>query len=900
MTTRLTSRRHLVVALGIALGLASTIVGTHPTRSDAAIASSHSKQRDFFRYPAAATVRELGNIPAGVCPTDVSQICQGQPGGPLDPLLGNAPMTVPGLGVPLGGVGAGSFMVNQSGTFGPWYFGGSQDDSWEMRALPQAAFHVREQQEGSATTTVRTLATAGSQVQGTAGLVAARSWESPLPSWNLLKQGEGSYAALYPFGWTTYTPFRTDVSMRFFSPIVAGEDRRTSMPLAYFDVRLANHTTKTTKVAVMFTMPNASEHEGRTPATVRTGLSSRVQYDRRSGVQAVTLSSDDPSNSPDAAQSEWTIAAKPSAGQRVTYTTSWNASGDGSDVYAPFEKSGQLTDAPVDSSHSAGAISVSTTLRPGQVSVVPFALSWDFPQVTFADNNTVWMRRYTDFYGAKETSTNNYVKGSYPFRRSFEIADDALIGHDSALQAVEKWWQPIVDNPAYPEVVRTAALNQLAQVTFKTSLWEGGLVSNTVPPTDSQREGTTFPGTHLYLGVDSPAGGAANGGMGTEVDTYSYLAYTQVFPSLERDRLRAKVEAILADAYGDPYPEASVTSSTNPQDYLNGGDPFLTHSATVPAAPGTVWFVDKPGEFVYRLYDYARRHHDPEFLREAYPAMVKVMTYAQRTIPAGLHLPEPPSMLDPSPDLKSPLPFANVFDVIPVNHVDAYDSQLYMLGLEALIASGRQLGSEHGAVLGWRQQLSQARAEYELTFWDANHGFYRYTPGPTTTDDSVLLATFFAQHLAEEAGLPDLIDPRHFRQQLKSQFPLFMTHQDAAGRSLGAPNMALPSDVSEFPYVGFVGPRFEQEVWPSVNYVTAATYVMAGRRFNDAELLRDGLRLGELVSDQIWKVPENGFMFNAPIAWNQSRADHYDYPAFESNLAVWDLVDSLLPVSPRH
>jgi non-lysosomal glucosylceramidase len=851
--------------------------------------------RDFFRYPAAAMVRDLGRIAPGVCPSDVAQICQGAPPSPLDPLKGNAPMTVPGLGIPLGGVGAGSFMVNQAGTFGPWFFGGSQDDSWEMRALPQAAFHVREQ-VGSAPATLRTLATNGPQVTGTIGPVPQRSWESPLPAWNGLKPGEGTYAALYPFGWTSYTPFKTDVSMRFFSPIVAGEDRRTSLPVAYFDVRLANHTGKSSDVSVMFTMPNAPEHVGRAPATVRTGLSSRFKVDHHTGAQAVTLSADSASNTPDAAHSQWTIAAKPGRGQKVTYTTSWNANGDGADVYAPFKKSGRLDDAPIDRSASAGAIAVSAKLHPGEVTTVPFALSWDFPQVTFANNNTVWMRRYTDFYGARETPQNNYVAGSYPFHQAFHIADDALAGHDAAVRAVESWWRPIATGAKYPLVLRTAALNQLAQVPFKTSLWEGGLVSNAVPPTLGKRLGTVVPGTHLYLGVDSPAGGAANGGMGTEVGTYSYLAYSQVFPTIERDRLRAKTEAILLDPYGDPYPEPAVTSSVNPADYLNGGDPYVTQTKSEPSAPGTVWFVDKPGEVIYRLYDYAQRHHDPGFLRMAYPAMRKLLAYVQATVPAGSHLPEPPSMLSPSPDLKSPLPFANMFDIIPVNRVDAYDSQLYLLGLETIIATAQRLRENATTVAAWKGQLSQAKAEYESVFWDPVHKYYRYTPGPTATNDSVLLATFFAQHLAERADLPDLVDPQRYRTQLKTQYPLFVVRRDAQGRLLGAPNMALPPDVPTFPYIGFAGPRQEQEVWPSVNYFIGATYYDAGQRFSDRDLRRQGIKLGSAVSTQIWQVEENGFQFDAPIAWNQSRTDHYDYPAFESNLAVWELINAIKPV----
>ena len=403
-------------------------------------------------------------------------------------MKGSFPLSVPGLGVPVGGVGAGSFMINQSGTFGPWDFGGSQDSTWEMRILPQAAFHFREQ-VGSSSPTVKTLATAGPSNTGSAGPVSQRSWGSPLSAWSLLSPGQGSYAALYPFGYMHYTPFKTNVSMRFFSPIVAREDRRTSLPVVYFDLKLTNPTSSTDSVSTMFTMPNAPDHVGTTPASVRTGYSNVYHRDSATGVSAVTMSASDPSNTPDAQNSSWTIAARPAAGQHVSYTTSWNANGDGSDVYTPFSTTGRLSDAPIDTSNSAGAIAVSATLKPGESTTIPFALSWDFPQVGFSNNQTIWMRRYTDFYGARETSQNAYVPGSYPGNQSFKIVDDALGSEGGALGAVDRWWSPIANNPSYPAVLRAAALNQLSQLVFSDSFWEGGLVSNSVPPTEGRASG---------------------------------------------------------------------------------------------------------------------------------------------------------------------------------------------------------------------------------------------------------------------------------------------------------------------------------------------------------------------------------------------------------------------------
>jgi uncharacterized protein (DUF608 family) len=848
----------------------------------AACTSSHQstapRQRDFFPVPAAATAMPLGAVPAGPCPASASPTCQGQPGG--DIVKGDYPMDVPGLGIPVGGVGAGSFMVNQAGTFGPWDFGGSQDSAWEMRVLPQAAFHFREQ-VGSAAPLVRTLATDGPSVKGTDGPVPGRSWGSPLPAWNVLQPGQGTYSALDPFGWISYQPFQTDVSMRFFSPLVADQDKPTSLPVVYFDVRLANHTGKRDSVSVMFTMPNAPDHTSGTPVSVREGFTSRLTADPATGVKGVTLSADSPNNTPDAANSEWTIAAQPGAGQSFSYTTSWNANGTGADVYAPFSSSGRLPDQPLDSSSSAGAVAVSAVLQPGQVTTIPFALTWDFPQVGFDKNQTVWMRRYTNFYGAKETAANAYVPDSYPFHQSFRIADDALAGQNATLRAVQAWWEPIADNPAYPLVLRTAALNQLYQLAFNNSFWEGGLVSNSVAPTDGAPIGADIPGLHVFDNVDSTAPTGAdtsstlNSSNEMDVDSYNYLVYDRLFPNLERDRTLALAEAIMLDSHGD--------AGHDPL-YVPSADPLMTAEKSGAPVPGATSFIDIPSLAIFRMYAYAHLADDPSVLRAVYPAMLKSLSYLDATIAAGHHL--------PSPSRNG----ANTYDIIPVNGYDVYDSELYLLSLETVIAAGRQLGQPASNIATWSSQLAAAKAEFEKTFWDPAHGFYRYTPGPTPSADSVLLGTFFAQSLAEQVGLPDLVDPAHYRTQLVGEYSQFMSRRDGQGRLIGAPNMILPPGQTTWPLVGALGPYEETEVWAGSDFNAAATYYQAGARFGDPDLERDGIAMASAVATQIWDVPSNGFRFDAPEAWNEATTTLYRYPVYARPLAVWDVLNAIRPL----
>jgi non-lysosomal glucosylceramidase len=877
-------RFHRIAGIALTSALAAGALVAVPGPSAAA------GVRDYFAVPEAALVRSLGEVSPGTCaPLPASQACQGnaEPS-PAETPRGNAPMSVPGLGIPLGGFGAGNFMINQSGTFGPWNFGGEHGSSWEMRILPQAAFHVREQ-VGSSPATVRTLAAGGPTNTGTNGVVRQRSWGSPLPAWNRLQPGEGGYGALYPFGFMNYTPFKTDVSMRFFSPIVAKEDRRTSLPLAYFDVRLANHTTEPAQVSVMFTMPNAPAHVEGTladlnmtpPASVRKGFSSR--YRSANGVQAVTLSADDPSNTPDAEKSEWTIAAKPSPGQKVSYVTSWDADGDGSDIYSAFGRGGRLPNGSLDNSASAGAVSVSMTLAAGQVSTVPFVLAWDFPQVGFSNNQTVWMKRYTDFYGTRTTATNDYIHGSYPFHQSFAIARDALVEHDAALAAVHKWWQPIANDPAYPRELRSGALNELSMLAWNNSFWEGGLVRNSIIPTGfseaglGQHLGAERPDSHLFGVQDTGGGGLSGMGTTTDIQAYNYRGYYTLFPNVFRDRLSVDIETVRRSPNRNAHDTYGAASA-----FIKWGNaqdaPIQGGVDSRPPRPGTSQWLDSPSKFIVQWYAYAKINNDPDLLREAWPAIKDEITWLRGTIPAGTHLPADPIL------------FGNIYNAIPQGGPGVYNSQLYLLALTIAIATGDQLGVDSVYVAELRAELQAARAEFELLFWNPVQQHYRFTStGPYA--DSLFTDSFFAQHIAEDLGLPDVIDPQRRATQLKLH-QTSLRRYDADGQMIGVPALVQPGGV-ESPDGNL--PPEASWVWPGANYITAADYVQAGERAGDAQLKAFGLELGKAVNDQIWLREENGFAFDAPCGWSDSSTYTYNYPAYSMAMSVWDLVHAIKP-----
>ena len=865
-------RTWVVVATAVVIAAPMTV----STVSSAGAADDAS-----FDVPASALVRSIGDIPEGSCESLMVPVCD-------EAMAAFMPYNTPGLGIPLGGIGAGSFMINQSGTFGPWFFGGSQNTSYEVRATPQAALHVREQ-VGDRAANTRTLATDGPHDDT---LPTVRDWADPLPAWNTLATGDADYAALYPFGWMDYADdvFDTDVSMRFYSPIVAGDERLSSLPVAYFDVQITNTADDVAEVSTMFTMPNVAGHEGRQPETIREGLASSFREEE--GISAITLSSDSEANTPDAYRSEWTIAAATGDGETVSYVTSWDGAGDGGDIYDEFTDDGVLPDASLDESASAGAIAVSATLAPGETRTIPFALTWDFPQLGFADNNTVWMRRYTEFYGARTDAKNDYIPGSYPFHQSYNIAKDALAQREENLDAVLGWWDPIVNSDEIPSDVASAAMNHLANVTFHTVLWENGLVENSVPVTKGgDRIGTAIPGTHNYFGNDANSGGVSTQGQGGEIGIYSHDVYSELFPFVERDRMRAKVEQILVSDDGDPM-DFDVTGSTNSEDYATGGNPFITWNphnqssndprpgAGLEPGPGTMSFLDRAAANIIRMYDYAQRNDDAGFREFAYPAMNRVLELLQKTIPDDIALPEPTSGSNPQGENVQQM--ANLYNAMPTDRFDSYTSGMYLLALEAMITTGEQVGEDPGVLERWREDLADSREAYETTFWNGEQGYYRYTL-PQDGADGVMVGTLFPQYLAERLGLPDIVDGKRYERHLMSMFPL--VNGENGPRLLG-----LPDEITEYPLVGPQGTIYEPNVVVGAAYSVAANYVSAGARFDNARLTEMGLELARPTIDQLWNSTTNGFQFNTPYLYSSEDPGKWIYPSFENNLSIWQLV----------
>jgi uncharacterized protein (DUF608 family) len=497
-------------------------------------------------------------------------------------------------GIPLGGIGAGNFMYNASGAFGPWRM---RPQDLELRYLPQAAFHVREEVEGQ-TPHVETLATT-----------------DVMPAWPKLKPGAATYHALFPKGWCEYGGFKSTVTLEFFSPIIKDNYRETSLPVGVFLFHVHNPSDKPVKISLMFTFPNAP-YVDRIP---RGGLTNNAVHNRE--MDAVVMTARSPTNPEETQGSQWCMATDP---QGASLQTSWDGNGNGRDILDEFSKSGMLQDTRVNTDFPCGAVAVTITIKPGESRDVPFVLAWDFPQVSFG-SGTHWWRRYTEYFPPDRPQAQ-------------EIAADALKNFHNWSKAIDDWQSPYLAGSA-PAWLKQGAMNELYYCTFGGSFWENGCI------TRPKKYGAR-PGQHLAFVMECME---YNYAESFDVRQHVCRVTRELWPLMERDILLGFADfvtdkkvnptgAVPHDA-GSPEKDPYFSFDQYAHNYIR-----YYHHGIWP----TPWSEFSP-KLIQQSYAYWKATGDKTFLAEIYPALVRTYHYQKSTDTDGDGLSE----MDSSEYLKS-------------------------------------------------------------------------------------------------------------------------------------------------------------------------------------------------------------------------------------------------------
>ncbi len=357
-------------------------------------------------------------------------------------------------GVPVGGLGAGTFSRSYRGDFARWHIKAAVHKYEPVYANQFAMF---QQSEGDTKGVAQVLM--NGQPQG--GELSAWQWNYPV--------GAGNYYALFPKAWFDYQweHFPAHVTLEQFSPVLPGNYRESSYPVAVYRWHADNPTDKTVTVSVLLSWtnmagwfrtftrdfagtPNQGNHNDYNSEPIgRAGTMKGIVFGRNHA----------------GAANEWdgqfAIAALENPGVEVTYQTTWLASGDGKEVWAPFSKSGRLANDTKswvsDKEKLAGTIALRFTLRPGEKKIIPMVLAWDFPVVQFGEGRK-WDRRYTDFYG---TSGKN----------AWKIARDGLLHAAEWSEAIDRWQAPYINDQSKPLWYRGMLFNELYAITDGGTFW---------------------------------------------------------------------------------------------------------------------------------------------------------------------------------------------------------------------------------------------------------------------------------------------------------------------------------------------------------------------------------------------------------------------------------------------
>lgn len=533
---------------------------------------SGNSQESLWEMPACSWTRKMGDRPV----FKTTKVYESP---------GLKPETMSKKGMPVGGIGTGSFMYNISGSFGPFHM---KPGIYEERFLKQAAFHIREESKGKVT--AYTLAT-----------------EDVLPAWNKLKTGDANYKALFPKATFDYDVFRSEVSLLYFSPVIRDNYKETSYPVGMFLFKVKNNQPETVTLSFMFTFPNAPYIQvqdtlcGKSPLRpCRKGLYNEVVQDKTQ--TAILLGANDEGNVEETQNTAWCIATS----GKASYVDLWDGDGDGSDVWKDFLNDGKLSNKSLCqvSAIPSGAICVSVKLKPNEETVVPFALSWYFPLTTFGQGTT-WKKKYTEYF---PDNTGN--------KAAALITAEGLKSYRTWLHEVDAWVKPIAENKNCPDWLKAGALNELYYNTFGGSFWENGCVNQ--PKKFGNRSGQHISGV-------------------MECTAYPYLETFDVrqhAARVTRD-LWPKNEKDILLTYSDIIASTSLGSCTHDfgspyRDPINAPDAYVLDYRKGKGKETTPWSEFSP-KFIQQVYMYWKQYKDDAFLNECWLSVVRSFNYQVAT-----------------------------------------------------------------------------------------------------------------------------------------------------------------------------------------------------------------------------------------------------------------------------
>ena len=736
-------------------------------------------------------------------------------------------------GAPVGGFGSGTFSRSYRGDFSRWHI---KAGVHKYETVYADQFAIYEKAEGSSDSIAQVLLADHPKN----GDLKSWKWDYPV--------GAGTYEALYPKSWFDYRwdKLPAHVVLEQFSPVLPGNYRETSYPVAVYRWHADNPTSKPVTVSVLLSWANmlgwfrdsSRNFNGKTNAG-NFNHPLNVSLGAAGTMKGVLFDRIRPGEVKDDWDGEFAIAALQSPGVEVTYYSSFipDATG-GDDVWRGFAKDGRLSNSDLQWTSSgetlAGAIAVRFTLQPGEKRVVPMVISWDLPVVEFGTGRK-WLRRYTDFFG---TSGKNAA----------QIASAGLLHAAEWSDAIDAWQAPYINDASKPEWLRAALFNELYILADGGSFWGRPRDDPKSEPLYSFMECYDYP---YYSTLD--------------VRFYGSMPLLKFWPDLEKREMRTFAKTVFLDQpeklewqwktqrVGHISFRIRKAKGAVPHDLgAPEEDPFFKVNQF--SWQNTTDWKDLNSKFVLMIYrDYVfTGRTDKQFLVDTWPAVRLALDYLRKYDTDGDGIPNN----DGFPD--------QTYDVWVTRGTSAYCGGLWLGALRAAEEIAKVL-HDSAAQAKYHELFTRSQASYIKELWSGD--YFRYDTGSEYKDD-IQADQLAGQWYARMTGLGDLVPMQMQRKALKTIYD-FNVMKFANGE-MGAVNGIAPD--------GTLLSSNEQvrEVWTGTAYALAALMLADG-------LKDEGYRTAWGVYHVVYET--KGYWFRTPEAYEidgSFRASMYMRPA-----AIW-------------
>jgi len=742
-----------------------------------------------------------------------------------------------GSACPVGGIGAGGFERLMNGNFSTWFL----KLGWMVEDTVWAdQFHVFIRSGGR--TIARTLSTTAPPPASGLG---AWAWNYPV--------GQGDYFALYPksgFSYEENAELPVDLAVVQFTPIIAGNYKESSYPVAVYKWVARNPAKQPAEVSILLTWENMIGWEAvrARPAAGERPQNSSV-WDRRSAGNFNEAAEDGRAKgvlfrkegqnvrTGNAMSGTMAIAALESPGKsRVTIQEVFDPRGDGADVWARFAADGTVDAARRSTPAAAGqgtgaAVAVTFTLKPGERLEVPFAIAWDLPYYEF-EAGAKHKKKYTAFFGAEGTN-------------AFRIAAEALVRAGEWEKAIDAWQKPSLTNPRLPDWFRQALHNELYVLT-ETSIWDA--------TTD----------LHTYLeSADYLMYGT------TDVDSYCWHVL-RLWPELEMKNMSYLAGTIpLEDASLRQFQYAVTFPKEVPADKLSYYWNTIKTPGMVPHDLGSprkrpwvilnafdwqnanVWKDINP-KFPLRAFrDFlATGALDIGFLMRMFQASVTALdTLEARFGDRVSHVP----LNEGIPD--------QTYDTWKMKGESAYVGLLWLAGLQATVRMGETLASR-GLVRAGDLDIREVLVKYKGWFesgrsslgklWDEQAGYFHIDANTDDIMTDQLFGVWYAGMLGLDAGGRDpIVPPARVQRALRTIYDKNVL--GFGGGVMGAVNGRQADGGQLLSQQG-------DEVWVGTAYAFAANLVLNG-------LVDEALHTAYGLYHVVYSPFGQGYFFKTPEAY---------------------------------